>query len=172
MEGQSTDDLRQTLEEYKTQQEQVRPHTVAHNLQLPCPRSWVLSVLLSQIDEMQGKRHADYLIVPSVEAKIVCAQVEQLLLSEPNNQEYEDIYHSLTEAISLTEELLKESDFGAATGQGFLSHLALWSKTTVLLCRAHICKNLRTPVNLDSSWHPTANDGQWWLEQLQDTLVH
>ena len=61
----------------------------------------------------------------------IIMQVEQLLLSEPDNKEYEEIYHSLTEAITLTEELLKES--GGATVRGkfsirkrqlsFLSHL-------------------------------------------------
>ena len=43
-------------------------------------------------------------------------QVEQLLLSEPDNQEYEDIYQSLTEAITLTEELLKEAGQPSAAG--------------------------------------------------------
>ena len=32
-----------------------------------------------------------------VGAWVCCAQVEQLLLSEPNNQEYEDLYNSITE---------------------------------------------------------------------------
>ncbi len=43
-------------------------------------------------------------------------QVEQLLLSEPENQEYAEIYRSLTEAIELTEELLKESTAGFSGG--------------------------------------------------------
>ncbi len=43
-------------------------------------------------------------------------QVEQLLLSEPDNQEYAEIYRSLTEAIELTEELLKESAPSFSTG--------------------------------------------------------
>ena len=42
-------------------------------------------------------------------------QVEQLLLSEPHNEEYEEIYRSLTEVIDLTEDLLKESEGLAAT---------------------------------------------------------
>ena len=42
--------------------------------------------------------------------------MEQLLLSEPENQEYAEIYRSLTEAIELTEELLKESAPGFSSG--------------------------------------------------------
>ncbi|KAK9812726.1 hypothetical protein WJX72_002696 [[Myrmecia] bisecta] len=36
-------------------------------------------------------------------------QVEELLLNEPNNAEYADIYKSLTEVIELTEDLLREA---------------------------------------------------------------
>ena len=86
------DDLQQTLEEYKTQLEQV----------------WLLPALkVSPAVRPAGTQ---------VQAKACCPyylvllQVEGLLLSEPDNQEYAEIYRSLTEAIELTEELLKETE--------------------------------------------------------------
>ena len=56
---------------------------------------------------------------------LVLPQVEGLLLSEPDNQEYAEIYRSLTEAIELTEELLKETEPDAqpSSAQGNNSHL-------------------------------------------------
>lgn len=44
-----------------------------------------------------------------VEYRTQLAQVEELLLNEPNNEEYADIYNSLTEVIELTENLVKEA---------------------------------------------------------------
>jgi len=61
--------------------------------------------------------------VQSLRVKILCPQVEQLLLSEPENQEYAEIYRSLTEAIELTEELLKETAPGFSGGRYATRHL-------------------------------------------------
>ncbi len=59
-------------------------------------------------------------------------QVEQLLLSEPDNQEYEDIYHSLTEAITLTEGLLKEAGHPSGTGSVSVTGCNLQSQSELL----------------------------------------
>lgn len=44
-------------------------------------------------------------------------------MHEPDNKEYEEIYQSLTEAITLTEELLKEAGQPSATGIAFSSDI-------------------------------------------------
>lgn len=43
-------------------------------------------------------------------ANCFCPQVNQLLLDDPENEEYQDIYNSLQEVIDLTRDLLKEAD--------------------------------------------------------------
>ncbi|KAK9867368.1 hypothetical protein WJX84_000238 [Apatococcus fuscideae] len=44
-----------------------------------------------------------------VEYRTQLQQVEELLLNEPNNEEYDDIWKSLSEVIELTENLVKEA---------------------------------------------------------------
>ena len=75
LEDQSPEELQANLTEYRGQLQQARCCRC-------CPVALLRPVLVWGTDY----------------SAILCfAQVEQLLLSEPNNQEYEDLYNSITE---------------------------------------------------------------------------